>query len=171
MESSASKLAKSLKKATNPKIGSKFPKVTAKSLAGNTLTLPEAAEGKVTLICIAFVRNAQSMIDSWLGPFEQIFGQDPEVTAYELPMAGPNWQFLSWLIDSGMRDGIPVEKHDHVLTIYEDYSEYQELLDMENTELAYIFLLDKKGIVRWKGQGHAAPEALMELIETTKYLL
>ena len=50
------------------------------------MTLPETAEGKVTLIYIAFVRSAQSMIDSWAQPLELEFGKDSRFAIYEVPM-------------------------------------------------------------------------------------
>jgi hypothetical protein len=152
-------------------IGQPFPEITSKSLAGRVLTLPEAVEGKVTLICIAFVRSAQSIIDSWVQPFEMEFGKDSRFLVYEVPMINTAWKVFSWMIDSGMRGGIPVEKHDNVVTFYGDYSEYQKALGMENTNLAYIFLLDQKGIIRWKGQGYASPESEKELVETAKTLV
>ena len=99
-------------------------------------------KGKVALVCIAFVRSSQSMIDSWAQPFEQEFGKDSMFAVYEVPMINAGWKVFSWMIDSGMRGGIPVEKHDNVVTFYGDYSGYQEALGMENTNLAYVFLLD-----------------------------
>jgi hypothetical protein len=60
----------------------------------------------------------------------------------------------SSLLDGRLRDGgIPVDKHGNVVTFYGDYSSYQGAPGMEDTNLAYVFLLDKKGIVRWKGMG------------------
>lgn len=41
---------------------------------------------------------------------------------------------------------------------------------MGDTDLAYVFLLDKSGIIRWKEQGYASPENIKELIETAKTL-
>jgi hypothetical protein len=152
-------------------IGQPFPKVTSKSLAGKVVTLPETAKGKVTLIYIAFVRSAQSMIDSWAQPLELEFGKDSRFAIYEVPMINAAWKVLSWMIDSGMRGGIPVEKHDNVVTFYGDYSDYQEALGMEDTNFAYVFLLDQKGIIRWKGHGYASPEAEKELVETAKTLI
>lgn len=169
MERTASKLAKNLKK--NTIVGSKFPELTTKSLAGNSVTLPDVGEGKICLIGIAFERSAQSMLDSWLEPFEREFGENLAFSVYEVPMVGPNWKFLSLIIDSGMKGGIPAKKHGNVLTLYRDYSKYQELLDMEDRNLAYIFLLDKKGVIRWKGKGYAESGDLQELIEAAKLLL
>lgn len=134
------------------------------------MTLPDAVKGKVALICIAFIRSAQSMVDSWAHPFEQEFGKDSRFAVYEVPMINTGWKVLSWMIDAGMRGGIPVEKHDNVVTFYGDYSGYQEALGMENTNLAYVFLLDPEGIVRWKGQGYASPETEKELLNAAMTL-
>lgn len=54
-------------------IGRPFPEVNSKSLAGRVVSLPGTAGGKVTLICIAFKRSSQSMIDSWIQSFEREF--------------------------------------------------------------------------------------------------
>ncbi|RXA16490.1 hypothetical protein EQO05_13870 [Methanosarcina sp. MSH10X1] len=145
--------------------------MTSKSLAGNVVTFSEATGGKVTLICIAFVRNAQSMIDSWVQPFEQRFGKDSRFAVYEIPMINKAWKVISWVIDSGMRGGIPVEKHDNVVTFYGDYSGYQKSLGIEDTNLAYVFLLDQKGIIRWKGKGHARPDTERKLLESAETLV
>ncbi|WP_082098509.1 hypothetical protein [Methanosarcina sp. 2.H.T.1A.8] len=144
--------------------------MTSKSLAGRVVTLPGAVKGKVALIFIAFVRSSQSMIDSWVQPFEQEFRKNSFFAVYEVPMINKGWKVFSWMIDSGMRGGIPVEKHDNVVTFYGDYSSYQEALGMENTNLAYVYLLDPEGIVRWKGQGYASPETEKELLNTAMTL-
>jgi hypothetical protein len=152
-------------------IGQPFPEITSKSLAGNVVTFPGTLDGKVTLICIAFVRSAQNMIDSWAQLFERKFGKDSRFAIYEIPMINKAWKIVSWVIDSGMRSGISVEKHDNVVTFYGDYSGYQKILGMEDTNLAYVFLLDQMGIIRWKGQGYSRPETERELFETAEILI
>ncbi|MFY1112698.1 MAG: hypothetical protein AB3K77_13610 [Methanosarcinaceae archaeon] len=171
VDDSVKRLTANMKQAAKKVVGTRFPKVTSKSLANNLLTLPDCAEGKITLVSIAFVRNAQEQIDSWVRPFEREFGGDKHFAIYELPMISQGWKVLSWMIDSGMRGGIPTEKHDNVITFYGDYSDYQEALEMEDTQSAYVFLLDRKGIIRWKGQGYATPETEKELIEIARALL
>ncbi len=125
----------------------------------------------MTLICIAFIRSAQSMIDSWVQPFEKEFGKDSRFIVYEIPMINAAWKVFSWIIDSGMRGGIPIEKHDNVVTFYGNYSGYQKTLVMENTNSAYVFLLDGKGIIRWRGDGYSKPEVERELFEAAKVLV
>jgi len=111
------------------------------------------------------------MLESWVQPFEREFGKDSRFAFYEIPMLNSAWVVRSWIIDSGMRSGIPVEKHGSVVTYYGDYSSYQEALGMIDTNLAYVFLLDKNGIVRWRGQGYSNPETEKEFIETLKTLI
>ncbi|WP_269851480.1 hypothetical protein [Methanosarcina horonobensis] len=151
-------------------IGQPFPEIKSKSLSGRVLTLPEEVKGKVVLVCIAFMRSTQSMINSWVQPFEQEFGKDGRFAVYEVPMINAGWKIFSGMIDSGMRGGIPAEKHGRVVTFYGDYSGYQKTLGMENTNLAYIFLLDQEGIIRWKGQGHSSPETEKELLKAAMTL-
>ena len=73
------------------------------------------------------------------------------------------------MYDRSRNEGrIPVEKHGSVVTFYGDYSEYQEELQMRDTNFAYVFLLDQKGFIRWKGNGYSSPEAIKELIKTAQ---
>ena len=58
------------------------------------MTLSGTVEGKIALICIAFVRRAQSMIDSWTQPFELEFGKDSRFAIYEAPIINAAWKFF-----------------------------------------------------------------------------
>lgn len=86
-------------------------------------------------------------------------------------MINKAWKVISWVIDSGMRGGISVEKHDNVVTFYGDYSGYRKTLGIGDTNLAYVFLLDQKGIIRWKGKGYARPETEKEFLEIVETLI
>ena len=79
----------------------------------------------------------------------------------------------SSILDDRLRNerGIPIEKHDNVVTFYEDYSSYQEVLGTGDINLAYVFLLDKKGIVRWSGHGYTNTEIEKEFIDVAKALI
>lgn len=152
-------------------INARFPEITARALSGDLITLPDFAQGKITLVAIAFVRDAQRMIDSWINPFEEEFMDDDNFTFYEVPMVGGSWKKFSWVIDSGMRGGIPDEKHKNVMTFYGDYKNYRRQLSMYNKNLAYVFLLDPDGIIRWAGKGYSIPDTEHEMIDTARSIL
>jgi len=154
---------------TNLNIGKKFPEVKDDSLEKNPVSLPDAARGKVTLIAVAFLRESQSQIDSWLEPFVERFGNKQGFTFYEVPMLHWGYKFMRFMIDGGMRAGIPQEKHKHVVTMYGDVEKYIKALNLD-LRYGYAFLLDREGIIRWEGQGFSTPETLKALFETAERL-
>jgi hypothetical protein len=148
----------------NPNIGKRFPEVTADSLAKTRESIPESAKGKVTLVVVAFLQQSQPQLDSWLGPFAERFGGKEGFTFYEVPMISSGYKFMRLIIDSGMRGGIPREKHKNVVTMYGDVEKYMKELNLE-AQFGHAFLLDKEGIIRWQGKGFATSESLKELFE------
>ena len=153
----------------NPNIGTRFPEVTAESLARTEESIPDSAKGKVALITVAFLRESQPQLDSWLEPFTEQYGGKDGFTFYEIPMISSGYKFMRSVIDGGMRGGIPEEKHQNVVTMYGDVEKYMNALHLDS-RYAYAFLLDKEGIIRWQGQGFSTPETLKELLEMTEQL-
>lgn len=151
-------------------IGKRFPEVTDKSLAKTRESIPDAARGKVTLVTVAFLRESQSQLDSWLGPFTERFGSREGFTFYEVPMISSGYRFMRLMIDGGMRAGIPDAKHKHVVTMYGNIKKYVDELSLD-TGLGYAFLLDREGIIRWQGQGFATPETIQELFDAAEKLV
>jgi len=141
-----------------------FPSLSSHALSGEKVTLPEDCRGFVTLIAIAFQRGAQGMIDSWYDPFSREFADNQNVRFYEIPMIGSAyWRLMSGWIDAGMRSGIPVIKHPFVITYYGDVFPYRKDLGMDDPALAYIFLLDGEGKIRWRNKGYAEESDIIEM--------
>ena len=151
-------------------VGIEFPKISAKTLAGTKITLPDTAKGNITLIIIAFKRESQPQLDSWLKPFMKEFNGKPGFTFYEVPMLARYWKLMGWMIDSGMRSGIEEEKHKNVMTYYGDYTIYQRELGLDDVTFGYAFLLDREGIIRWHSRGYATQQTIKEMIENAKNL-
>jgi hypothetical protein len=142
-------------------IGKRFPDIEAKTLAGNRTQLPDAAKGRVALIGIGFVRESQYMIESWIEAYEEACKGG---TVYEVPMIeGLFWRVFSFVLDEGMRAGTPKAMQDNVITYYGDASDFKQELGIEDDSIGYIFLIDKDGIVRFKGSGYATEEGLKGL--------
>jgi len=143
-------------------IGKKFPEVTAESLAKTPESLPDSARGKVALITVAFLRESQPQLDSWLEPFTEKYGNREGFTFYEVPMISSGYTFMRSVIDGGMRAGIPKEKHKNVITMYGNVEKYMNELGLDSRN-GYAFLVDHEGIIRWQGQGFATAETLNDL--------
>jgi hypothetical protein len=150
-------------------IGMKFPNVTADSLAGTRESIPESCRGKVTLIAVAFLRESQSQLDSWLNPFYDKFGSRDGYMFYEIPMISSGYKFMKFVIDGGMRGGIPSFKHKHVVTMYGDVEKYLTALHLD-PRYGYAFLLDREGAILFQAQGYATEQSLQELFTKAEAL-
>ena len=144
----------------------RFPEITADTLSGKRKTLPDAARGAPALIVVAFVREAQDMIDSWLIPVKEEFHGTESIKIYEIPViSSAIWRPMRKIIDSGMRSGIPEADHDYVMTVYGSASELTRSLEITDQSSAYIYLIDRNGIIRWQGRGFAETETIFRLKE------
>lgn len=153
----------------NPNIGTVFPTVAADSLAGNREEIPKSARGKITLVVVAFLRENQGQLDSWLEPFIARYGTREDVTFYEVPMISSGYKFMRFIIDGGMRAGLPKEKHPHVVTMYGDVERYLSALNLD-PRFGYAFLLDRDGTIRWQGRGQASEADLQVLFARAEEL-
>ena len=153
----------------NPNIGKKFPEITAESLAKTRETIPDSAHGKITLVAVAFLRESQGQLDAWLGPFIERFGGKEGFMFYEVPMINVGYLFMRYMIDGGMRAGIPSNKHKHVVTMYGNVEKYTKELNID-PRYGHAFLLDREGIIRFQGQSYPNPETLKELFDTAEKL-
>lgn len=151
-------------------IGMKFPNVTADSLAGAKESIPESCRGKVTLVTVAFLRESQSQLDSWLNPFYEKFGKRDGFMFYEIPMISTGYKFMKFIIDGGMRGGIPSFKHKHVVTMYGDVEKYLTALHLD-PRYGYAFLLDREGAIRFQAQGYANKQLLKEFFDKAETLV
>ena len=54
-----------------------------------------------------------------------------------------------------MRNGTPVDLHDHVMTVYGDTRDWKARLSWSpaHTDDAYLIVLDREGVVRWLHHG------------------
>jgi hypothetical protein len=150
-------------------IGMKFPNVTADSLAGTKESIPESCRGKVTLVAVAFLRESQGQLDSWLNPFYEKFGKRDGFMFYEIPMISSGYKFMKFVIDGGMRGGIPSFKHKHVVTMYGDVEKYLTALHLD-PRYGYAFLLDREGSIVFQAQGVATGQSLQELFTKAEAL-
>ncbi len=152
-EKSASKLGR------ESLISSVFPNLKAQTLAGQDIVFPNDVQGKPTVICIAFVGDAQSLIDTWATPISAKY-PNQTVNYYEIPMITTAWSPFSSFIDGGMRSGVPKDLHKNVATYYGSLDAYKKDLLMPEKESCYVFVLDKKGVIRYVNEYVATAEKL-----------
>ena len=138
-----------------------FPRVRARNLEGVDVELPDGFVGDRNIVAVAFHRNHQRLVDSWVPWFEEQASVDPGLRFYELPTIGRIWAPVRNFIDGGMAAAIrePVILQ-RTLTIYGDVNRVTRPLGIDGRSTIAVLLVDGTGHVRWqRSGGFAAPLA------------
>jgi hypothetical protein len=147
-----------------------FPPMKASNLNGEQLQLPGAFQGKLTLALIAFQREQQKNVDTWLAQLPKIRQAHPELAYYELPTISRLNPLTRWIIDTGMRGGIPdKQQRARTITLYIDKKPFRDALQLPSEDTIYALLLNKAGEVVWRAEGDyndASGKSLEQFLST-----
>ena len=130
-----------------------MPVLKGEFLTGRPAVLPDAASGRVALLALGFTYDSRFAVEAWVGRFRRDFGDNPQVTFYEVPMIGGMARLGKWFIDSGMRKGTPKKDRENVITVYGGTDPWKQRLGFHSPNAAYLLLLDQRGVVRWRHSG------------------
>ena len=142
----------------------RFPTVKGSNLAGREYTLPADFEGELNIVAVAFQMWHQDEVNTWMPLFEQMEHQVPGLRAYELPVLRSMNRVSQWMIDQGMRGGIPdLATRSRTITLYTDKDRFRQALDLANENHITILLVDRRGEVLWRTEGAYRPDTAREL--------
>lgn len=145
---------------------------------GPALTLP-IENSNATLICLAFRASAQAMVVSWSSPFAESFkGSSPSMNVFEVSVIESSvlslWPIKRLLLrivqGSSQREGNDALER-KVVYAFGDTYEFRKVLGVPNLLSGYVFLVDRKGRVRWRASGMATKEELESMTSCTTRLL
>ena len=147
-----------------------FPKLTATNLENREFHLPEEFAGERNLVLIAFQREQQKLLDTWLLEMPRFQQADPGFQYYELPTIERLNALARWFIDSGMRRGIPDKNaRARTITLYIDKKPFEESLQLPTEETVYALLVDRSGKVLWRAEGpfdESQGESLLKALQS-----
>ena len=137
------------------RVGDLLPTLKGQFLTGRDALLPQASSGKVALVAMGFTYQSRFPVEAWGNWYRATMGPRTDVTFFEVPMIGGLATLGRWFIDRGMRNGTPVELHDHVITVYGGTGDWKQRLSYspEHEDDAYLVALDVEGVVRWLYRG------------------
>jgi hypothetical protein len=132
----------------------RFPRLIASNLEKRSFTLPDDFEGSRNLLLVAFQREQQQQVDTWLREMRRFEELDPEFRYYELPtIQSPN-RLVRWFIDTGMRRGIPDQKaRSRTITLYIDKQPFLKALGITDENRIHCFLVNRSGQILWRVEG------------------
>ena len=131
-----------------------FPRISARNLEGQTVEVPGGLTGRMNLVVLAFLREHQYPIETWLPHLAGLEAKYPGLEVWEVPALSRHYRIWRGAIDGGMRAGIPDPRvRSHTLTSYLDLHGLQDSLGLRDLDDIRLYLLDGGGKVRWEGSG------------------
>lgn len=140
-----------------------FPEMTGIDLLGHARKIPQDFAGEHQLVAVAFEREQQAQVDTWIAAAEVLTKDFAGLRFYELPIIYEvNPVYRTW-INNGMRAGIPSEKaRKRTITIYTDRERLLEMMNLKADQI-YVFLLDESGQMLWQAKGPANEDKILAL--------
>ena len=131
-----------------------FPSLKAPNLNGVQVDMPGGFGGDRNLLLIAFKRQQQKDIDTWLKPAAALAQLHASLRYYELPVIDKLNRMARYFIDNGMRGGIPdKQQRARTITLYIDKAPFNAALAITSEDQIHILLIDKTGKVLWRDRG------------------
>jgi ATP10 protein len=132
----------------------KFPSVKATSLTNRSYLLPRDLDGELNVVIVAFKQWQQDWVDTWVPSLQRLAYEHPALRVYEMPAMSRFNSLYRFMIDNGMRAGIP-DKAVRAATLcaYIDLAPFRQALQLPTDDSIYLFLLDRSGEILWRGQG------------------
>ncbi|HET6244899.1 MAG: hypothetical protein H0V01_03100 [Bacteroidetes bacterium] len=152
-------------------IGKTFPSITGESLSDKNVTIPEDSKGKYTLIGMAYSRDAESDLKTWLNPAYNKFiaktglmDMEIDVNLYFIPMFTGTNVAVAGKGKKKMQEDTDKEFHPHVLFYKGELKTYKKALEFDDKDTGYFFILDRQGKIVYATSGRFS-EKKMDTIE------
>jgi hypothetical protein len=116
--------------------------------------LPAGFAGEHNIVLVAFRREQQGAVDSWIAWYTGVAADHPGLRAYEVPVIATRWSPGRAMIDGGMARAVATgEARQRTLTVYGDVRRVTDGLGIEHTSEITVLLVDRAGRVTWRTTG------------------
>ena len=148
-----------------------FPVTKGENLNGREFDIPAGFDGQFNILLVAFLRQQQADVDTWLDAARDIAADHPNVEYYELPTLSSAWGLMRGWIDGGMRSGIPATAaRERTVTIYTDTEAFRSIGGIDGRDRIWVGIVDRDGRIHWSARGPATDETKSQLRDAVRRL-
>jgi hypothetical protein len=135
----------------------RMPVISTETLSEKPLTLPADLPAEKTLVLIAFEREQQKDIDTWVEGMQLKAGALPWI---ETPVIDPQNTFFRAVINRGMRGGIPDKAlQDKTITLYTERAAFVKAMQLPGgIKTVYAAVVARSGEVLALAEGRYAAD-------------
>ena len=135
-----------------------FPRAEGTNLEGRRFSLPADFESEYNVVIVAFRREQQADVDSWVPFLREQKVVERGVRVYELPTLNRSYRMMRGFIDGGMARGIPEKAtREATITLYIDKSPFKKALAISTEDRIITLVVARDGRVLWRADGRFTP--------------
>ena len=146
-----------------------FPDVAGKNLDGKNFQLPQDFEGGMNLVFLAFQREQQLAVNTWLPTATLLEDLHKELRYYELPVHSCINPIVRRFLNRAMRVGIRYPgSREKTIPLYMDKDPFCKTLDISGEENIHILVLNDEARIVWRSEGSCNVEKAENLSDFIK---
>ncbi len=143
----------------------RFPRVQGTNLEGRTFSLPSDFESEYNVVLVAFRREQQADVDTWMPLVRQQKLVERGIRVYEVPTLSRSYRLMRGFIDGGMARGIPDKTaREATITLYIDKSSFKKALGIASEARINAMIVARDGRVMWRADGPFTAASGAELV-------
>ena len=149
--------------------GEPFPTVTARTLDGARVELPDSFAGQVVILVVLYDKSAQFDADRWMLGLLQVKVDAPIREVLTVPST--IGFLLSPLVTDEMKKSFPTSNWGTILTLYgNDADPVATMTGMVDSRFARVFLLSPDGRVAWFADAGYEGKLVLRLMEEINHV-
>jgi hypothetical protein len=140
--------------------GKTFPDLEGETLDGKTIVVPADVSDKLTIVGMAFSKKAEATLKSWYTPMYDkfilkrgIFDAQYDVNFFFIPMYTGTKKMAYQISMNKMRESNRKDLYPYLLFYKGEMDPYISVLNMDEKNLSYLFVIDQKGKVIYSTKG------------------
>ncbi|UCE43005.1 MAG: hypothetical protein JSV17_08675 [Candidatus Aminicenantes bacterium] len=146
-----------------------FPEIEGTNLGGRAFVLPRDFEGRLNLVFVAFRREQQLAVNTWLPVATLLEGLHKDLIYYELPVHSCINPIARWFLNRAMRVGIRYPgSREKTIALYIKKDPFRKALNISGEDNIHVFVLNGEARAVWHVEGSCDAEKAKNLNDFIK---
>jgi len=143
---------------------SRLPAVTGKDLNGKPWKAPADFPADRTLVILGYEQEQQAAIDTWTAGMG-LTKPGNTLPWIEMPVIDEPGMVMRWVIDTGMRSGIPgKDARSHVWTAYTDRQAFLKSCGIDSVKDIHVLVVARDGAILAMEMGRHSEDAAARIL-------
>jgi len=135
-------------------VAQQFPAIEAENAREHRMKFPD---GKAAVVVIGFTHASQNQTKAWAQRLAGHYNLWSIAVLEDVP------RLVRGMANHGIKSSGPADQRDQFLLVYKGEKELKDAAGFSTPDDAYILVVDKGGVIKWKFHGPVTDAAMQQL--------